>query len=138
MSDFLAYVRKRRSELKRELAELDTAEAVFRRSGAQIYFAQGELTISQPVPVEKPPTIKEMIVIILAEAGPSGLSALGILDRIRERWQSNIERTTLSPQLSRLKGEGQIVNLARAWKLAEYGTEQLKESAPPEEPDGAS
>ena len=132
MNDFLAYVRKRRAELKREMIELDTAEAVYRRSGAQMVSAQGTLTITAPVPVsDKIPTIKDMVVMVLAEAGPSGLSALSILDRIRERWQPDLERTTLSPQLSRLKGDGQIMNVARAWKLAEYGTKQPNETGAP-------
>lgn len=139
MDDFLAYIRQRCAELKRELAELDTAEAVYRRSGAQTLSAQGTLSITAPVLVpEKLPTIKEMVVMVLTEAGSEGVSAVGVLDRIRERWHPDIERTTLSPQLSRLKGDGHIVNVARVWKLAEYGPEQPKEDAPPADADGAS
>ena len=130
MDDFLAYIRRRQAELKKELAELDTAEAVYRRSGARMVTAQAALPITPPPRTEKLPAIKEMILAVLAEAGFTGLSAINILDRIRERWHPDMARTTLSPQLSRLKVESQIVNQDRVWKLADFGEPPDETEAP--------
>ena len=61
-------------------------------------------------------TIKQAVVEILADH-PNGLSALDILAKINNRHDLGIVRTSLSPQLSRLKNEERIVNDHTVWRL---------------------
>lgn len=63
-------------------------------------------------------TIKDMILIVLNES-ESGLSAVVILDEINKRWKKDLVRTSLSPQLSRLKQEGRLIYTNQKWLLAE-------------------
>ena len=118
MSDFLDYIRRRRAELQRELEELDVAEHVFRKSGAQLVSAQQKLQLPEPETLNQPKSIKEMAVKLLDQAQPNGLTALQILELIQINWMPGLERTSLSPQLTRLKNDGIIINDKRLWKLA--------------------
>lgn len=61
-------------------------------------------------------TIKQGVLRVL-ESAPNGLSALGILERLRVDLEMNYERTSLSPQLSRLKAEGKIKLDGNVWSL---------------------
>jgi hypothetical protein len=64
---------------------------------------------------EKPPlTIKEAIMRVLPEY-PDGLLALDLLARINERFDLQLVRTSLSPQLTRLKRERKITNRGSTW-----------------------
>ena len=63
-------------------------------------------------------TIKQMIVTVLGEV-ESGLDAMAILVEINERWKKDYARTSLSPQLSRLKQEGRLIYVNQKWLLAE-------------------
>jgi hypothetical protein len=129
MDDFLEYVKKRKAALKKELADLEAAERVYRQSGAS-----GEtpmLPFQMGGPVNRP-TIKEGVIQLLQEAAPMGLTALEILDRLNRRWwRGELMRTSLSPQITRLKREGKVVSERGTWKLP-------NDNAPPEEADGAS
>jgi hypothetical protein len=60
------------------------------------------------------PTIKEAVLQILDDF-PEGLIALDILAKINDRFSIRLVRTSLSPQLSRLKQEGKIVNHGSTW-----------------------
>ena len=127
MDAFFEFIHKRRAKLKKELEELDTAERVYRESGIQIPpIAQHRLfPASWPV---RTPTMKEGVVLLLKEREPLGLTALEILDRIQSRWNKNLQRTSLSPQLTRLKNDGVIRNDKGAWKLI---TETLEKTEAP-------
>jgi hypothetical protein len=61
-----------------------------------------------------PRTIKEAVLDVLQDY-PGGLIALDILAKINERFSMNLVRTSLSPQLSRLKQEGKILNHGSTW-----------------------
>ena len=127
MSDFLSYVRKRRADLQKELADLETAERVFREAPEPGGNASGG-DPHEPPPVyseqlrenalawaARPKTIKEMVLRLLTEAYPSGLTALEILEGIQKRWMPGLERTSLSPQLTRLKNDALVVNRVGKW-----------------------
>ena len=58
---------------------------------------------SQPLP-----TIKQGVIMVLEKAAPDGLTALNILERLGNELGMHYPRTSLSPQLSRLKSEGKI------------------------------
>lgn len=130
MDDFLEYVRKRRSALKRELAELDSAERIYLQSGAAGTSAPATLSFQFPIQVERP-TIKDGILQILSEVSPNGLTALEILERLNRRWwRGALQRTSLSPQITRLKADGKVINERGTWKAVEN-------NAPPDDTEGA-
>jgi hypothetical protein len=114
----LHVLRARLDELDRESAELDQAvEAVGVEPDAQPALAlqpageRGSL----------PSTIKEAVLHVLADA-PGGMTSQAILDQINTRFFSGrIERTSFSPQLSRLKGEHKVTRRGELWELAAKG-----------------
>lgn len=63
-------------------------------------------------------TLKEMILLVL-RTRHRGADALTILDEINARWNVGLERTSLSPQLSRLKAEGKLHLIGKVWSLAQ-------------------
>ena len=68
-----------------------------------------------------PSTIKEAVLHVLADA-PGGMTSQAILDQINTRFFSGrIERTSFSPQLSRLKGEHKVTRRGELWELAAKG-----------------
>ncbi len=67
-----------------------------------------------PTPRASIATIKEAVVAVLDEAG-RGLTALEILPKINERLGVDYPRTSLSPQLSRLKAEKEIHLVGKHW-----------------------
>lgn len=101
------------------------------RVRAPRFEAQTFLPLDLPERVSRRPTIKEMVKILLEEAYPNGMTALQILAEIQKRWFSSLERTSLSPQLSRLKIDEEIIH--------EHGFYRLnKQDAPSDDSDGAS
>ncbi|MFA6205209.1 MAG: hypothetical protein WC689_03280 [Methylocystis sp.] len=64
-------------------------------------------------------TIKEAVLKVL-HAEPNGLAATEILRRINSELRTDYARTSLSPQLSRLKQEGKIELYGQLWKLAGF------------------
>lgn len=131
MNEFLEYVRRRKAILQKELKELEAAERVYLNSGVQLLGSQELLPLgSDPRPAK--PTIIESVFAILSEVDPDGLTALEILERLNARWWGgSLKRTSLSPQLSRMRRNGEIVNEHSVWKIGH-------ENAPPGEPNGAS
>lgn len=77
-------------------------------------------------------TIKEMVLDIL-EKEEGDLTALYILDRINSRTGIDYPRTSLSPQLSRLKAEGKIHREGRFWSLG--GGPDVEETPDDDEAD---
>jgi len=73
------------------------------------------------------PIFKEKVKTALQEKFPNGASANDILKYLNDRWERQIVRSSLSPQLSRLKKEGVITLDNDIWRLAQ------KDSASPEE-----
>lgn len=81
-------------------------------------------------------TIKQLVVVALKEHLVSGATANQMLDFFGHRWgRDNISRTSLSPQLSRLKGEGIIQLRGKVWHLvskengAPKGAPETREAA---------
>lgn len=62
-------------------------------------------------------TIKEMVLEILIENQGRGMTALDILACINERVDVDYPRTSLSPQLSRLKADGKLHREGFLWAL---------------------
>ena len=82
---------------------------------------QSTMKLETDEQVKRQLTIKEMVLELLAEVFPEGLTALEILERIQARWLPGLERTSLSPQLSRLKNEELIANVEGKWRPLRNG-----------------
>lgn len=122
MEDFLKFVGERKAELLRELQELEAAERLYRESRKAQRATESAKEQDQGVEIElKRPSIKEAVMIIIQE-NPRGLTAREIMLRIRERWDWDIARTSLSPQLSRLGYEQKLINQNSVWKPFIQGT----------------
>jgi len=79
-------------------------------------------------------TIKSAVLEILNEAG-HGMTAMQILPAVNARLGVDYPRTSLSPQLSRLKSEGVLVRDGVVWSL---GQASQKDEAPAAHAAGAS
>jgi hypothetical protein len=64
------------------------------------------------------PTIKDMVRSVLKEV-PLGLTSAEILLAIKRVFDKELERTSLSPQLSRLKHDGAVVLDGETWFIRE-------------------
>jgi hypothetical protein len=116
VEDSLATYRRQSAEIEEKIraAELELSE--LRNAARAIGIPNG--LPDRPLGVtrkEKPPlTIKEAIMRVLPEY-PDGLLALDLLGKINERFDLQLVRTSLSPQLTRLKRERKITNRGSAW-----------------------
>lgn len=63
-------------------------------------------------------TLKELVIKALTEQISGGATANQLLDLFERRWGKKVARTSLSPQLSRLKAEGKIALRGKVWYLA--------------------
>lgn len=95
------------ARLERELSDLDHASRAI-----GLVNRLPALTINRRLPAV--PTIKKAVLDVL-ENYPSGLSALQILAEINERYGTDYPRTSLSPQLSRLKQEEKLSKNGTLW-----------------------
>jgi hypothetical protein len=129
MSRNLVHLRDR---LESILAEIDLVQSTAeRRVGELVVDAKevellisvltGELKTvkaSQPdgdvPPSDGKRTIQDMAVEVIADAS-GGVTALEILDQINSRFKASLKRTSLSPQLSRLKADGVIELRGKRW-----------------------
>ncbi|HUZ32162.1 MAG TPA: hypothetical protein VMV19_08700 [Xanthobacteraceae bacterium] len=101
--------------LRTELAEIDrAAQAV----GLERRKPEGQLIAEHR---HTPPmTIKEAVLLILSEHS-EGLTALEILAEINARFALGIVRTSLSPQLSRLKNDDKKIEIyGSTWRLFKH------------------
>jgi hypothetical protein len=110
LRDFIAQreteIRDQQKALKAELRELQIAKAAL---DGQVDAPANGAT----------PTIKEMAREVLSGM-PNGLNSSGILDGIKKTFGREIERTSLSPQLSRLKDDGDLVLNGELWFTAAH------------------
>src|SRR5215210_874055 len=108
----------RLGELDRESADLDQAvKAVGLETDAQAALAPQPAFERHSLPT----TIKEAVLHVLADA-PGGMTSQAILDELNKRFFSGrIERTSFSPQLSRLKGEHKVTRRGDIWELTAEG-----------------
>lgn len=157
MDEFLTFIDARRSKIRKhiqrlegELAELDKSEKLYhmsRRSSAAKQPAldlesspttalggvpsSGPSKISQGLPLTiGSQTIKEAVQMLLASY-PDGLTSEQILIQLRAASMPSLERTSLSPQLSRLKRSEILEYRDNRWILAPRKSEAGGGVAPP-------
>ena len=134
MSEVSKIMAKRRQEIISQIKDLEVELAAIQAFLNSAQNRQGVLGIPEP-PLEsiKPPkklkkrtikntrkkaalTIKQMVVKLIGQNG-AGLSAIDLMARIKAVYDLEIPRSSLSPQLSRLKQEGRLVDKSGIWCL---------------------
>lgn len=144
MTSIRQYVKRRREEildqisvLNAELRDIEIVESTLEMSGPlntelpERLESSAQGNSGAESVAKEPKTIKEMVLQILA-VRPAGETANAILHYLNDRFGRDIERTSLSPQLSRLKGEGKITRENGVWKLLGNREEfDQKPKAPP-------
>tara|TARA_R110001606_G_scaffold275969_1_gene424168 strand:- start:1187 stop:1801 length:615 start_codon:yes stop_codon:yes gene_type:complete len=134
LSDRARTLRNARARLVSELREIDEemqeiaiAIAAVERKQPLLPIAQSEQTVDELADQEL--TIKDMILEVLGPI-PEGAEALTILQFIKDRFGKDLERTSLSPQLSRLKRDGILDLDGKAWRIASVNDEGPAEAEP--------
>ena len=115
-------------ELNDKISRLDQAEAAIRGESLTVFQSvKTKETKNKPLKDVPLPnmTIKQMVMQVLKDK-PKGLNAHEILVEINWNFDRHLVRTSLSPQLSRLKDDGKIVARNKLWfrvdaLKAEYG-----------------
>lgn len=104
---------QRELELVAELERLRTEIASINAALAALSSRPSSETVG-----DKPKmTIKEGVIEVLKRVYPEGLTALSILERLRADIGLDYPRTSLSPQLSRLKNEEKVILKGNVWYL---------------------
>lgn len=135
------FIRRRKGELdaqeQQSRAKLDAIAQERKQLSAAAAAAKVEL---EPASAEKPEeernaafrrahllkaarsrwTMKEAVVETLRQTG-LGMTVGQLLEEVNRRLGSSYERTSLSPQLSRLKADGIVKRDGNVWSLAESG-----------------
>lgn len=137
MDTFLKYLDEKRAKrlkqiqrLQADLAEIDKAERLYRASGATGAAppkSEGLLfEVPEPSGVVELPhgnalkgTIKDRVLTILGK-NPDGLTSSQILNVLQISGLPSLMRESLSPQLSRLKGEEKIVLNHGLWSIPKH------------------
>ena len=111
---YLDDIAQRKRQLQGELKELRALEKALRAVGSAT--AKAKTATQHKTPGDTGPTLKKMIVAVLEERS-YGADALEILDLIKGKFGQDVKRTSLSPQLSRLKKSEQLVLIDKVWCL---------------------
>ncbi len=127
------YIAARRREISEKMQQLRSELADLERMESVLTFGQIPLPIDgpqKPTETEVHPSapkrrqieggIKAAVMSVLAPAFPKALSSQEILAGLRAN-EVDIPRTTLSPQLSRMKRAGEVENVEGAWKATDKG-----------------
>lgn len=77
------------------------------------------------------PTFQDMIVDVLNDEPSNGAEALKIIELIKTKHGKVIARSSISPQLSRLKAKGVLVLNNNVWSLTEFYKKNKVTEAPP-------
>ncbi|GLQ22754.1 hypothetical protein GCM10007853_06280 [Algimonas ampicilliniresistens] len=104
-------------ELYGDMSRLDKAEAAIRGQSLTGFKNLKPERAKREAAPEPYRSIKQMVRLVLTDF-PDGLIALDILSKINERFGKSFPRTSLSPQLSRLKQSGDIYKDGKRWVLA--------------------
>lgn len=147
MDTFLSHLASKRAKLQKQLqklqsdiADLDKAERLYQESGAALrvpppppppfampalplpplppaqFFGGGESVLPAALPGAGK-TIKERVLQLL-ERNPQGLTSSQILSNLNADGGQPVSRESLSPQLSRLRGDDRKIDLDQGvWSL---------------------
>jgi hypothetical protein len=128
MTALRQFLSRRQAEILDQMRVLERELAEIRTTWAALESQNG------PAPRQSAVTIKDMIRQIL-RGRPDGLSAGDILSEISERFGTVVERTSLSPQLSRLRKAGDVTLEQGRWYSTQISLDHLAlphhQSSPP-------
>jgi hypothetical protein len=118
-------------------AEIRDQQKILRAELRDLQIAKTALEAQNPSETSKGTgsglTIKEMAREVLS-GQPNGLNSSGILDAIRKTFGREVERTSLSPQLSRLKDDGELALDGEVWFTTDhYAAAQSRARSEPDE-----
>jgi len=116
------FLSRREAEILEQMKVLEKELAEIRAAWAAL---QSEAGVGPPRPSV---TIKDMVRQIL-KGRPDGLRAKELLREIQDRFGVAIERTSLSPQLSRLREAGEITLQQGRWYSLQISLADLKPPA---------
>lgn len=119
------FIATRRSEIKdqmaslrAELRQLDAAD----RAAAETETGSNAAPSRQSVVRAARPTIMDMILDVL-KGQPDGAKSDEIIEAVKTKFNVEVPRSSMSPQLSRLKARGNLVMTNNnVWRLTEYET----------------
>lgn len=131
--------------LERELAEVRRARSAVSMvdhgpEQAQIDFAAARATFgAEAKPDYTPPrspysrlTIKQLVRKALSEQFERGATANELLDFFADAYaRDDVSRTSLSPQLSRLKQTGEVILIGQKWSLPTIQNREIEVDPPP-------
>lgn len=123
--DLLATLDTRYKALKAEIEEVKRLRAAIKAASGDAAKPVRKRTRS----ASDGPTFKEMIKSVLADRD-NGAEALEILDLIKTKFGKEIKRTSISPQLSRLKASGDLVLQDKVWMLPTQAHSAVSNSLP--------
>ncbi len=118
-TELLSRVSQAREALRSAEQNLAKLEGELRLIEAAMRAVRNEETHAAPVEAL---TIKQAVLRVLDGVAPNGLPALAILDRLKSDFGMEYPRSSLSPQLSRLKREGKIGLRGNTWFLVNRKT----------------
>lgn len=103
MTALRAFISRREREIREQISALRSELSELREAKKSLQ----PVEVATSADTAGSPTIKDMVKAILADR-PHGLLAAEILAKIHRKFGVQIERTSLSPQLSRLRQEGHL------------------------------
>lgn len=116
--EYLDDIKSRKKDLMKQLKELRDLERAIRSAGKI-----AETGKDNPVKPNKAPTLKDMVLAVL-HALNRGAEALEIVSEIKATYDKDVMRSSLSPQLSRLKAEGKLILDDKVWYLPHIYTQR--------------
>jgi hypothetical protein len=130
LSEFFARRRQEIAEAEEALREqlhalLEERLRLARAESAAAETSKNQRSVRQTKERRQPRGIIKRAILKTLEDEPEGMDALTILFTINYRLGSNFARTSLSPQLSRLKEDGFVVLTRKIWKLAPNGDDEI-------------
>jgi hypothetical protein len=99
-----AEIKTLQAQLKREMQDILAAEAAFPP------FSEPQVSVALKRGRGSRTTLKDMIVGVLQEHS-NGADSYKILELIKEKYNIDVKRESLSPQLSRLKNDDDLLEL---------------------------
>lgn len=106
----------RRDEIKAQIKELRLELVQLERMLAQLKADTSAASHASPQQNSKLMTIKAMALEVLSQ-NPGGMDTQSIIDAIARQFEKIIERPSMSPQLSRLKADGEIEQVGHLWRM---------------------
>lgn len=118
MSKLRNYIETRREEILRQIDELKAELQEIKLAETAIKLGVVNSAPTKPYSDNRS-TIKQMVAEVL-QGRPNGADAADIVTLIKQEFGEDVARSSLSPQLSRLKEEGKVILEGRIWRLSEF------------------